>query len=160
MEQQSIALDHHLEQEKSEDDVNDSPCANLPLFAQEHFYSSCTDPFCAVCQAAITYVAGYFVKSISKRLPCEECVTALHHSEGDPCNDRSLILAKSYNPGLVEDYDKSKGLALPSGGVVRLLTTAERHLRSRRFELSDPKMHARAVQDILLKFHGKRDLSR
>ena len=134
-------------------DQESDESVTLPVFAQEHFFSACSDPFCSVCKSAITYIAGYFVRSISKSLPCKECETVLHHSVADPCDNKSLIVAKSYNPKLAEEYNKV-GLVIPSGSVVKLLLMAERYLRNRRFQLSDPRIHQKIVHECLMAFEG------
>ncbi len=85
---------------------------------------SCKVKECKVCSAAISYIAGFYAFSLSKRLKCGPCKDALHNSDEDRCPDRSLILMKNY----FQDNDE-KGLSYPSGSLCQLLYQAEEFFR-------------------------------
>ena len=116
--------EEEVEQEASMDEI-------LPELSIPHIKSDgCSNPRCPVCQSALANTGGYIVMSASRCLDCSACLAALHHQEEDPCPNNSLIMIKSYEPSLCENYHGKKGLTIPSGSVVGLITGAERWLSS------------------------------
>ena len=110
--------------------------------------SNCPDPSCQVCQPCLAYMAGYLVYSMSKRIKFADCIDSLHHSDDDRCPAISLILMKSYNPQLVDDYHKDKGLEIP-GSVLFIIMKAETILRKNTYALSLRNLFEVITHDVL-----------
>ncbi len=98
--------------------------------------SGCVVKNCQMCSAILAYIAGYQVRVIVKTLPCADCVSALHHSDSDPCPQMSLISIKSFNKDNVMNYNGFKGLVCPSGSVMTIVAATEKSIRSSWFKLS------------------------
>ena len=83
-------------------------------------HEGCVIQDCVVCRASLAYIAGFYVRSLQKKIMCEECVGALESSDEDKCPDTSLIQLKNVYEG---------HLHVPSGSLCRLLYLNERVLR-------------------------------
>ena len=100
-----------------EDPANDFHPFPLPVFVESHAHSNCSDT------RILSYIAGCFVKSISKTLDCKYCKKVLHSSPKDPCSEGSLIILKSCKLDYALEYDDltstvRRGLVLSSTTAV------------------------------------------
>ena len=98
--------------------------------------SGCLVQNCRFCCSVISYISGSIVRQVSKLILCEHCVSALLHSDEDPCSEKSLIYIKSYNEHLKNDRSEDgrlRGLMYPSNSVLHILLATERNMRDRRF---------------------------
>ena len=99
---------------------------------------------CRYCSGTISYIAGFFVYSLEKKLKCKECIYALQDVPDDICYDRSLIYAKNY----VHDVP-GRGLKFPSGSLCRLLLHCEKVFRKHLNLLHDKKFAEKMLINVL-----------
>ena len=97
-------------------------------------HTGCFVRDCRVCCAIIAYIAGFVVRSVSERSPCEDCNSAMIHSQNDPCTALALITIKNYKT--YKECNSASGLIYPSGSVMAIVMETERQLRSNSHQLS------------------------
>ena len=141
----NVLLSSNDNTEETSDDIEPF----LPQFTRHHYSSGCRDLDCSICSSSIAYIAGFLVFYISKKSACQDCKDLLHHSPLDPCMDKSLMLAKSFNKDLVDNYSKEEGLAIPSGTVEKLIKKSEFWLRSCTLPLSTKNLSKKMVAGMI-----------
>ena len=70
---------------------------------------------------AVTYIAGYVTRQVTKKTDCKVCVNSL-----------KSVSSKSNNFRLIDQKNRG-GLIFPSDGVVKVCTVAEKILQVERF---------------------------
>ena len=111
-----------------------------------HFVTFCNiQQHCRVCSAVIAYIAGYYVYTFQTLIKCQQCKSALAHSESDPCPNRSLILFKNYTKR------EGAGLKTPSGSLVKLLFVCEMVMRRNANYLHYPRIDEFLIVQVMEK---------
>lgn len=97
------------------------------------FSPGCKDKNCTCCKSALSHIGGYLVRSLEKTMKCKDCLLSLHQRPEDPCPETSLILIKSYQQNMAENYNMMDGLYIPSGSMFKIMSSVESLLRSQSY---------------------------
>ncbi len=105
-------------QDNDDIEMSDHDCTIFEEALIDHSYSSAAIRLSPFIDNVLVYIAGFVVRSVTKRLGCVDCVEALTCDA--VVGERALLLTLKNNGGLLH----------ASNDVVRIVTTAESVLRS------------------------------
>jgi hypothetical protein len=112
--------DHHNSDEENAENEDVDHDVDHDFAGFDHAYS-CTTRLSLFTQNVMVYVAGWVVRKLLTRVKCEPCQEGLVELESQSLDDESHKLLR---------FKQKGGLKVPSASVVKIVTCAEKHLRS------------------------------